>query len=54
MDLLRQVILVSNFLDLVQLRFNPINMFFFIDQNMLQKLATRIIARLEAALDAGS
>jgi hypothetical protein len=51
MNLLREVILVSNFFNLMELGFDPIDMFFFIDQYMFQKLPAGVIARVQAALE---
>ena len=36
LDLLRQIILISDFLDLVQLGLDPIHMLLFIHENMLE------------------
>ena len=51
MDLLREIILISNFVNLMQLRFDPIDMLFFGNQNMFQQLPARVIAGVKAALD---
>ena len=45
-DLLRQIILITDFLYLMQLRFNPIHMVFFIHNDMLQQLPTGIVSNL--------
>ena len=35
MDLLREIVLVPDFFDGMELGFNPVNMLLFLDQNML-------------------
>ena len=43
-----EVILVADFIDLMQLRFDPIDMFFLIDNDVLQEFPRSIVAVLAA------
>ena len=52
LDLLGQIVLISDFLYLVQLRFDPVDMFFLVDENMLQKLPRGIVRNFDAGFDA--
>src|SRR5262245_29239112 len=45
-DLLAQIVLVADLVDLVELSFNPVHMFLFIHNDMLQKLPAGVICCL--------
>src|SRR3972149_6123001 len=52
LDLLGQIVLISDFLYLMQLRFDPVDMLFLVNENMFQKLARGIVRRFDAGFDA--
>jgi hypothetical protein len=53
MQLLREIVLDAHFLDRMQLSFQPVDMLFFIDQNLFQQLAGAVVRRFHAGFDSG-
>src|SRR3990172_8635163 len=52
LDLLGQIVLISDFLYLVQLRFDPVDMLLLVDENMLQKLPRGVVRNFDTGFDA--
>ena len=51
--MLRQVVFVADFLDLMKLSFDPIDMVLFVDDNMFEQLPGCVVSSVQAGFYAG-